>query len=90
MLTSHRSNSRVRFANYRLERRKKNRARDPRKSKPPGAEGQEHCERSEPSQRDLLSRLAETADDFPDDGLRESVPDARDVIRLHRLRRRPA
>jgi ATP-binding cassette subfamily B protein len=41
VLTSHRSNSRVRFANYKLDRRKKRDAPDPRKSKPPGSEGQD-------------------------------------------------
>ena len=35
----------------------------------PRAEDQEDCECSEPSQRDLLSPLAETTADFPGDGL---------------------
>ncbi len=39
MLTSHRSNSRVRFEKYKHDRHNKRNAPDPRKSKPPGSEG---------------------------------------------------
>ena len=41
MLTPHRSNSRVRFGLYKQRRRAKRSEPDPRKSKPPGAEGQD-------------------------------------------------
>jgi ATP-binding cassette subfamily B protein/subfamily B ATP-binding cassette protein MsbA len=41
VLTSHRSNSRVRFALYKQERRKKRGGPEPREDKPPGAEGQD-------------------------------------------------
>jgi ATP-binding cassette subfamily B protein/subfamily B ATP-binding cassette protein MsbA len=50
VLTSHRSNSRVRFARYKSDRRKKDAAPDPRRAKPPGSEGQD---------RSLLRLLAE-------------------------------
>ncbi len=41
MLTSHRSNSRVRFSLYKQKRREKGKEPGPRKEKPPGAEGQD-------------------------------------------------